>query len=166
MLRVGAGGWKAGKNFLKPRNTREMRFAFFYHFFCTVVQTDGNGSDDYMHSGIRGGPHAGAFRWCSFTKAEIKLQVCFPSVSRKPSAVWQPTGLYGAPVSVRPATAARVPATTYSKVGCIGIGCHVVCMWIGTASIAAKGWGASPSNWPESRRRRSLAGRWSNWVWN
>jgi len=57
-------------------------------------------------------------------------------------------------------------ATTYSKVGCIGIGCRVVCMWIGTASIAAKGWGASPSNWPGSRPRRSLGGRWSNWGWN
>src|SRR5258708_4768687 len=34
-------------------------------------QADGNGSGDYMHSGMRGSPHVGAFRRCSFTKAEI-----------------------------------------------------------------------------------------------
>jgi len=35
-----------------------------------VVQADGNGLGDYMHSGMRGGPHVGAFRRCSFTKTE------------------------------------------------------------------------------------------------
>jgi len=34
------------------------------------MQADGNGSGDYMHSGMRGGPHVGAFRRCSFTKTE------------------------------------------------------------------------------------------------
>ena len=44
--------------------------------------------------------------------------------------------------------------------------CPAACMWIGTASIAAKAWRASPSNWPGKRRRRSLGGRWSSWGWN
>jgi len=35
-----------------------------------VMQADGNGSGAYMHSGIRGGPHVGALRRCSFTKTE------------------------------------------------------------------------------------------------
>src|SRR5712664_1631591 len=34
------------------------------------MQADGNGSGDYMHSGMRGGPHVGAFRRCSFTETE------------------------------------------------------------------------------------------------
>jgi len=34
------------------------------------MQADGNGSDDYMHSGMRGVAHVGAFRRCSFTEAE------------------------------------------------------------------------------------------------
>jgi len=34
------------------------------------MQAGGNGSGDYMHSGMRGGPHAGAFRRCSFTETE------------------------------------------------------------------------------------------------
>ena len=34
------------------------------------MQADGNGSGDYMHSGIRGGPHVGAFRRCSFANTE------------------------------------------------------------------------------------------------
>ena len=35
-----------------------------------VMQADGNGSGAYMHSGMRGGPHVGALRRCSFTEAE------------------------------------------------------------------------------------------------
>ena len=38
--------------------------------------------------------------------------------------------------------------------------CRAACMWIGTASTGAKGWRASPNNWPEKSRRRSLGGRW------
>src|SRR5438874_13838333 len=34
------------------------------------MQTDGNGSGAYMHSGIRGGPHVGALRRCSFANTE------------------------------------------------------------------------------------------------
>ena len=49
------------------------------------MQADGNGSGDYMHSGMRGGPHVGAFRRCSFTETEIKLQVYSSSISRKPT---------------------------------------------------------------------------------
>ena len=49
------------------------------------MQADGNGSGDYMHSGMRGGPHVGAFRRCSFTEAEIKLQAQSTSISRKPT---------------------------------------------------------------------------------
>jgi hypothetical protein len=45
------------------------------------------------------------------------------------------------------------------------MGCRPACMWIGTASIAAKAWPASPGRWPGKRRRRSLGGRWSNWGW-
>ncbi len=51
-----------------------------------VVQADGNGPGDYMHSGMRGGPHVGAFRRCSFTEAEIYLQLYSSSVSRNPPA--------------------------------------------------------------------------------
>ncbi len=46
----------------------------FSFIFVHVAQADGNGSGDYMHSGMRGGPHVGAFRRCSFTETEIKLQ--------------------------------------------------------------------------------------------
>jgi len=35
------------------------------------MQADGNGSGEYMHSGMRGDPHVGAFRRCSFTESEI-----------------------------------------------------------------------------------------------
>ena len=55
----------------------------FYPFYFLVVQADGNGSGDYMHSGMRGGPHVGAFRRCSFTETEIKLQASSTSISRK-----------------------------------------------------------------------------------
>jgi len=34
------------------------------------MQADGKRAGDYMHSGMRGGPHVGAFRRCSFTEAE------------------------------------------------------------------------------------------------
>jgi len=34
------------------------------------MQTGANGSGAYMHSGMRGGPHVGALRRCSFAKAE------------------------------------------------------------------------------------------------
>src|SRR5258705_5932777 len=36
----------------------------------SVIQADGNRPGDYMHSGMRGDPHVGAFRRCSFTKTE------------------------------------------------------------------------------------------------
>ena len=35
-----------------------------------------------MHSGMRGGPHVGALRRCSFTDTEIKLQCSSTSISR------------------------------------------------------------------------------------
>jgi len=50
------------------------------------MQADGNGSGDDMHSGMRGCPHVGAFRRCSFTETEIKLQGPSTSISRKPPA--------------------------------------------------------------------------------
>jgi hypothetical protein len=34
------------------------------------MQADGNGSGAYMHSGMRGVPHVGALRRCSFANAE------------------------------------------------------------------------------------------------
>jgi len=49
------------------------------------MQADGNGSGDYMHSGMRGGPHVGAFRRCSFTDTEIELQCSSTSISRNPT---------------------------------------------------------------------------------
>jgi hypothetical protein len=45
-----------------------------FHGLLWLKQADGNGSGDDMHSGMRGSPHVGAFRRCSFTEAEIKLQ--------------------------------------------------------------------------------------------
>src|SRR5882757_344858 len=45
-----------------------------------VVQADGNGRGDYMHSGMRGGPHVGAFRRCSFTETESNSK-CHPRAS-------------------------------------------------------------------------------------
>ena len=44
--------------------------------------------------------------------------------------------------------------------------CPAACMWIGTASIAAKGWRVLPSNWRGKRRKRSLGGRWQPWGSN
>ena len=43
------------------------KFASSFILFLTVMQADGNGSGAYMHSGMRGGPHVGALRRCSFT---------------------------------------------------------------------------------------------------
>jgi len=34
------------------------------------MQADGNGSGAYMHSGMRGDPHVGALRQCSFANTE------------------------------------------------------------------------------------------------
>src|SRR5437868_15336922 len=45
-----------------------------------VVQADGNGRGDYMHSAMRGGPHVGAFRRCSFTETESNSK-CHPRAS-------------------------------------------------------------------------------------
>src|ERR1035441_1474790 len=59
----------------------------------------------------------------------------------------------------------RGPATTCWKGGRANMACPAACMWIGTASIGAKGWRASRSNWPGRSRRRSLAGRWRLWGW-
>src|ERR1700689_983079 len=58
----------------------------FMLFFSLVMQADGNGSGDYLHSGMRGGPQVGAFRRCSFTDTEIKLQLESTSISRNPPA--------------------------------------------------------------------------------
>ena len=51
----------------------------------TVMQADGNGSGAYMHSGIRGGPHVGALRRCSFTNTESDSKRQSTSISRKPT---------------------------------------------------------------------------------
>ena len=52
------------------------------------------------------------------------------------------------------------------RVGCASTGGRAACLWTGTASIVAKTWRASPSNWPGSSPRRSLGGPWSSWAWN
>ena len=50
------------------------RYGWLLHWTgCVSEQVDGDGPGDYMHSGIRGGPHVGAFRRCSFTETELKL---------------------------------------------------------------------------------------------
>src|SRR5208282_1053515 len=55
----------------------------------------------------------------------------------------------------------RGPATTCSRAGCVARECPAACMWIGTASTGAKGWGASPSNWraspPQTQFGRAMA---------
>src|SRR5689334_7629042 len=65
---VKESGWES-----KPI-TRPFVFASFsisvFIVHMMVVQADGNGLGDYMHSGMRGGPHIGAFRRCSFTGTE------------------------------------------------------------------------------------------------
>jgi len=50
------------------------------------MQADGNGSGDYMHSGMRGGPHVGAFRRCSFTETESYSKHSLTSIFRNPPA--------------------------------------------------------------------------------
>ena len=73
------------------------------------MQADGDGPGDYMHSGIRGGPHAGAFRRCSFTETELELQRKSTSNSRSsPASLAMTDRPYGVPVSVLPAIASRV----------------------------------------------------------
>src|SRR4029434_4865671 len=64
-----------------------------------------------MHSGMRGGPHVGAFRRCSFTETELKLQCESTSISRRPAAGLARThSSKGDPFSVHSAMAARVLA--------------------------------------------------------
>src|SRR6267142_7142873 len=59
------------------------RIVLIVHLLPLVMQADGNGSGEYMHSGMRGDPHVGAFRRCSFTKTET-TPACFASISRNP----------------------------------------------------------------------------------
>ena len=54
-----------------------------YPLELRFVQADGNGPGEYMHSGMRGDPHVGAIRHCSFTEAEIELQAKSASISSK-----------------------------------------------------------------------------------
>src|SRR5260221_13347464 len=63
-----------------------------------VVQADGNGSGDYMHSGMRGSPHVGAFRRCSFTKTESYSKRSLRASSVIHLLVSRPTGPYGGPI--------------------------------------------------------------------
>lgn len=69
---------------------------------------NGNGSGASMHSGMRGGPHVGALRRCSFTNTESYSERSFRASPESPPAGSLPTGPYGEPVSVRSASAARV----------------------------------------------------------
>src|SRR5438876_5091171 len=55
---------------VKTDHPLDERCIIIHLFVSFVMQADGNGSGDYMHSGMRGGPHVGAFRRCSFTKRE------------------------------------------------------------------------------------------------
>src|SRR2546430_16706103 len=101
---VKESGWES-----KPI-TRPFGFASFsislFIVHMMVVQADGNGLGDYMHSGMRGGPHVGAFRRCSFTKTESYSKRNSRASSVIHLLVSRPTGHYGDPFSVRPATAA------------------------------------------------------------
>src|SRR5437867_3081275 len=55
---------------VKTDHPLDKRCIIIHLFVFFVMQADGNGSGDYMHSGMRGGPHVGAFRRCSFTETE------------------------------------------------------------------------------------------------
>src|ERR1041385_3761283 len=59
---VKLSGWAS-----KPMTRSTGWESWFIFGSLTVVQADGNRSGAYMHSGMRGGPHVGALRRCSFT---------------------------------------------------------------------------------------------------
>ena len=58
------------------------------------------------------------------------------------------------------------PATTFWQDGAGNTACSKACWWTGTASTAAKGWGASPNRWRAKQRKRNLAARWRSWAWS
>src|SRR3954465_13099559 len=66
--------------------TRWAIASLFIRLYLLVVQADGNRSGDYMHSGMRGSPHVGAFRRCSFAKTESYSYVDSRASSRNPPA--------------------------------------------------------------------------------
>jgi len=105
------------------------------------MQADGNGSGAFMHSGMRGGPHVGALRRCSFTETESYSERNPRASPESPPAGSLPTGPDGDPVSVRSASAARVsrdaPSTKLipSRISRIGAaGCSGRCAGNGRTS--------------------------------
>src|SRR5262249_30667909 len=75
----------------------------FYHW---VVQADRNGSGAYMHSGMRGDPHVGALRRCSFTNTESNSIAIHEHLPQALLLVKHTNKAHGDPLSVLPATAA------------------------------------------------------------
>jgi len=97
------------------------------------MQADGNGSDDYMHSGMRGVAHVGAFRRCSFTKAECYSERSFRAfpvidllVSGQQALWWlrfRPSCKCYPSASGRPSTK-LIPSQRSQKNRKAGIHCH------------------------------------------